>query len=292
MSVTGPAANTNAIHRLSELELKKGIIGEGSWHNQYKDSCYIFIGGLDHRMTEGDIIIVFSQFGEPIDINLKRDKDTGKSLGYCFLGYKDQRSTILAVDNFNGSTLLGRRIRVDHVMDYSAPVVYEDEVDDEGNKIRKEYKPTGAEGQGLDNYYVTETERLLKETSSKKAKQDTAQQMDEDEKWALEFEQMIKNENSESFDNPKETKEDRESVKKEHKERDRRGDRDRSRDRYRNRHRSRSRDRHRSRSRDRDRHKKRYRDASRERYRRRYSRSSSKDKHRRDRHKRSHRSHS
>ncbi|EAN33482.2 RNA-binding motif protein X-linked 2 [Theileria parva strain Muguga] len=288
MSVTGPAANTNAIHRLSELELKKGIIGEGSWHNQYKDSCYIFIGGLDHRMTEGDIIIVFSQFGEPIDINLKRDKDTGKSLGYCFLGYKDQRSTILAVDNFNGSTLLGRRIRVDHVMDYSAPVVYDDKVDDEGNKIRKEYKPTGAEGLGLGKYYVTETERLLRETSSKTAKHEPVQQMDEDEKWALEFEQMIKKENLESDDHPKENKEDTVSVKKEDKERDKhrsRGkSRSRSRDRSRNRYRSRSRERDRHRHRDRDR----YRSSDRDR--RRYSRSSSRHKYRRDRHRRSRRS--
>jgi len=31
-----------------------------------------------------------------------RDKKTGKFKGYGFLCYEDQRSTILAVDNFNG----------------------------------------------------------------------------------------------------------------------------------------------------------------------------------------------
>lgn len=31
-------------------------------------------GGLDYELTEGDIISVFSQYGEPVDINLKRDK--------------------------------------------------------------------------------------------------------------------------------------------------------------------------------------------------------------------------
>lgn len=31
-----------------------------------------------------------------------RDKKTGKSKGFCFLCYEDQRSTVLAVDNFNG----------------------------------------------------------------------------------------------------------------------------------------------------------------------------------------------
>ncbi|KAK2197215.1 bifunctional RNA recognition motif domain/RNA-binding domain superfamily/Nucleotide-binding alpha-beta plait domain superfamily [Babesia duncani] len=126
MSVTGAGANISAVERLSEIELQKGIIGEASWHYRYKDSCYIFIGGLDKRMTEGDIIIVFSQYGDPIDINLKRDKKTGKL--FYTPSYRDQRSTILAVDNFNGSTILGRRIRVDHVLDYKAPIVYESEV--------------------------------------------------------------------------------------------------------------------------------------------------------------------
>ena len=42
------------------------------------------------------------RYGEIIDINLVRDKSSGKSKGYGFLCYEDQRSTILAVDNFNG----------------------------------------------------------------------------------------------------------------------------------------------------------------------------------------------
>ena len=31
-----------------------------------------------------------------------RDKKTGKTKGFCFLAYEDQRSTVLAVDNLNG----------------------------------------------------------------------------------------------------------------------------------------------------------------------------------------------
>ena len=37
-----------------------------------------------------------------MDVNLVRDKSSGKSKGYGFLCYEDQRSTILAVDNLNG----------------------------------------------------------------------------------------------------------------------------------------------------------------------------------------------
>lgn len=38
-----------------------------------------------------------------MDINLVKDQKTGKSKGFAFLAYQDQRSTVLAVDNFNGS---------------------------------------------------------------------------------------------------------------------------------------------------------------------------------------------
>ncbi|EPX73481.1 RNA-binding protein Cwf29 [Schizosaccharomyces octosporus yFS286] len=92
-----------------------------SWHLDYKDSAYIYIGNLDYDLNEEDILNVFSEFGEPTDINLVRDKETKKSKGYCFLKYADQRSTILAVDNMTNVKLLDRLVRVDHVASYRVP---------------------------------------------------------------------------------------------------------------------------------------------------------------------------
>jgi len=85
-----------------------------SWHADYRDTAYIYVGGLPYTLTEGDIITIFSQFGEPVACHLQRDKDTGKSKGYCWLKYEDQKSTELAVDNLGGATVLGRVLRVDH----------------------------------------------------------------------------------------------------------------------------------------------------------------------------------
>lgn len=72
------------------------------------------MGGLAYELTEGDILTIFSQFGNPVHVNLIRDKDSGKSKGFGYLRYEDQRSTILAVDNLNGAEIMGRRISVDH----------------------------------------------------------------------------------------------------------------------------------------------------------------------------------
>uniref|UniRef100_A0A6G1RMP6 RNA binding motif protein X-linked 2 n=1 Tax=Hypotaenidia okinawae TaxID=2861861 RepID=A0A6G1RMP6_9GRUI len=67
------------------------------------------------------VLRVCCRYGEVVNINLVRDKKTGKSKGFCFLCYEDQRSTILAVDNFNGIKIKGRTIRVDHVANYRPP---------------------------------------------------------------------------------------------------------------------------------------------------------------------------
>lgn len=97
---------------------------------------------MDSRLTEGDVAIVFSQWGEPLDVNLVRDKSSGLSKGYCFLCYEDQKSTILAVDNANDMLLLGKRIKVDHVRDYRP--------NPDGG-----YVFTGAEGGGIGVFGVT-----------------------------------------------------------------------------------------------------------------------------------------
>lgn len=47
-------------------------------------------------------------------MNLLRDKESGKSKGFAFLKYEDQRSTDLAVDNLGGATVLRRVLKVDH----------------------------------------------------------------------------------------------------------------------------------------------------------------------------------
>jgi len=56
-----------------------------------------------------------------MDVNLPRDKETGKTRGFGFLMYEDQRSTVLAVDNLNGAKVLDRTLRVDHVRQYKQP---------------------------------------------------------------------------------------------------------------------------------------------------------------------------
>eukprot|EP00899_Mesostigma_viride_P005492 jgi/Mesvir1/14944/Mv14620-RA.1 len=113
--------------KATALEVSKGLSDDASWHAKYKDSAYVYAGALPFQLTEGDLLAVFSQYGEIVDVNLVKDKETGKSKGFAFVAYEDQRSTVLAVDNLNGAKVAGRVIRVDHCAKYRRPKEDEEE---------------------------------------------------------------------------------------------------------------------------------------------------------------------
>uniref|UniRef100_A0A7S4R6P8 RRM domain-containing protein n=1 Tax=Alexandrium monilatum TaxID=311494 RepID=A0A7S4R6P8_9DINO len=196
MSVTGYMYNINATKKLGEVEIQAGLEGNRSWHHQFRHSAYIYIGGLHKKLTEGDIIIVFSQFGEIVDVNLVRDKQTGQSKGFAFVCYEDQRSTILAVDNMNGYQLVNMTLRVDHVDKYKAPkLLDDDEKDEDGDPKLLEYKATGAEGAGRGVYNVLPSQQRIADVQQQKRSRPTGQAPpeDEDEAWARAFEEGLKN---------------------------------------------------------------------------------------------------
>lgn len=92
----------NQASRLNSKELSSGIKSGGSWHDEYKNSPHIYIGGIPFELNEGDILTVFAQYGKIKKIHLAREKETLKSRGFAFLSYADPKSAVLAVDNFDG----------------------------------------------------------------------------------------------------------------------------------------------------------------------------------------------
>ncbi|KAG8098821.1 hypothetical protein GUJ93_ZPchr0013g34910 [Zizania palustris] len=129
-----PLTQVKQTQVINQKEALLGIGEDASWHAKFKDSAYVFVGGIPFDLTEGDLLAVFAQYGEVVDVNLVRDKGTGKSRGFAFLAYEDQRSTILAVDNLNGAKVLGRIIKVDHVSKYKKK---EEEDEEELQKKRE-----------------------------------------------------------------------------------------------------------------------------------------------------------
>jgi len=201
--------NINAQKNLAAVELKEGLEGSRSWHHQYRHSAYIYVGGLHPGLSEGDIVIVFSQFGEIVDCHMVRDKTTGKPKGFAYICYDDQRSTNLAVDNMSGFQMLKRTIRVDHCEKFKAPKQFdENDLDENGDAKLLEYKATGAEGKGYQIYNELDSQKKLQNVVEDRQKyqddrKSKAAPEDEDEAWARSFEDKVKVDNeidNERFD--------------------------------------------------------------------------------------------
>lgn len=139
------------IQRINALELSRGLTHTpASWHTKYASSAWINVGGLPLNLTEGDVLCIFSQYGEIDDVHLVRDGDTGKSRGFAFIKYEDARSCVLAVDNLGGSSVLGRQLRVDHVERYRLPkhVIEREEKEAAAGALEKNSNGDGDGGDG------------------------------------------------------------------------------------------------------------------------------------------------
>jgi RNA recognition motif-containing protein len=101
--------------RIQDAELDRGIFDVNqSFHKDFRNNPWIIARNLSYQLSEGDIATMFEQYGTLTALELLRDKETGMSRGTAIMAYEDPRSAVLAVDNFNAVTLLGRQISVDH----------------------------------------------------------------------------------------------------------------------------------------------------------------------------------
>ena len=65
-----PLTQIKNTQKVTKGEIAAGVGESGSWHARFKHSAYIFAGGLPYQLTEGDLLAVFSQYGEIVDCNL------------------------------------------------------------------------------------------------------------------------------------------------------------------------------------------------------------------------------
>ncbi|KAL6531846.1 hypothetical protein OROMI_028209 [Orobanche minor] len=71
-----------------------------------------FVGGLAWATDDKGLEDAFSQYGEVIDSKIINDRDTGRSRGFGFVTFKDEKSMRDAIEAMNGQDLDGRSITV------------------------------------------------------------------------------------------------------------------------------------------------------------------------------------
>ena len=67
-----PLTQIKNTQKASKYEIAAGLSEAASWHAKFKHSAYVFAGGLPYELTEGDLLAVFAQYGEIVDVNLVR----------------------------------------------------------------------------------------------------------------------------------------------------------------------------------------------------------------------------
>ncbi|XP_057965710.1 small RNA binding protein 1-like [Malania oleifera] len=71
-----------------------------------------FVGGLEWATDEQSLTSAFSPYGEIIESKIINDRDTGRSRGFGFVTFSNEKSMKDAIEAMNGQDLDGRRITV------------------------------------------------------------------------------------------------------------------------------------------------------------------------------------
>ncbi len=72
----------------------------------------LYVGNLEFNTEELDLKNLFSEFGTVVDVDLIKDKATGRNKGFGFVEMKNQQEAASSVEKFNGMDLKGRSIKV------------------------------------------------------------------------------------------------------------------------------------------------------------------------------------
>ena len=73
----------------------------------------IYVGNLSRETTEDDLRQVFQAFGQVRFVNIVRDRDSGESRGFGFVGMPLKEEAQTAINEINGKDLKGQTVNVE-----------------------------------------------------------------------------------------------------------------------------------------------------------------------------------
>jgi len=72
----------------------------------------IYVGNLLFSATEDDLREAFGQYGEVADVNIIKDRDTGRPRGFAFVEMPDAAEAAAAIKELNLQQIGGRAVTV------------------------------------------------------------------------------------------------------------------------------------------------------------------------------------
>jgi RNA recognition motif-containing protein len=72
----------------------------------------IYVGNLSYDATEEDLREAFSEYGEVSDVNIIKDRETGRPRGFAFVEMPDGKEAASAIEELNLARICNRSITV------------------------------------------------------------------------------------------------------------------------------------------------------------------------------------
>lgn len=72
----------------------------------------IYVGNLLHSATEDDLRDAFGRFGEVSEVNIIKDRETGRSRGFAFVEMPNGDEAAIAIKELNLREIGGRSVTV------------------------------------------------------------------------------------------------------------------------------------------------------------------------------------
>jgi cold-inducible RNA-binding protein len=80
----------------------------------------LYVGNLPYTVGEDQLRSLFSQAGSVIDVHIPSDRETGRPRGFAFVEMATDAEAQQAIDQFDGTPLDNRQLRVNLAMDREA----------------------------------------------------------------------------------------------------------------------------------------------------------------------------
>lgn len=72
----------------------------------------IYVGNLSSEVTNDDLQKAFEAYGRVLSVNIIKDKFSGRSRGFAFVGMPNNSEAQAAITGMNGQTLHGNELAV------------------------------------------------------------------------------------------------------------------------------------------------------------------------------------